>query len=419
MEDRLEGRYRLLSVVGHGGMGTVWRACDELLERDVAIKEVPGQVVAEARATARLDHPGVVTVHDVLASGDRTWIVMELIRGSSLQQVIDRDGPLAPRRVAEIGCQVLSVLCAVHALGMLHRDVKPSNVLLSADGRVVLTDFGLAGLQGEKTGLEGSPAYISPEQARGDEVTEASDLWALGALLYTAVEGRSPFGRSEALASLLAVLIDEYRPPRQAGPLRQVIDGLLRKDVGSRLGAEDAAELLDRVRFELPRRRPRAGATATVAALVAIVIMGGAWSARWSSVGSGETVLLRPTGATAGTITYREDAGYAIDIPAGWTRAVKADGIYWQDPHMNRFLRISRVTGDPLAALQAAKKRSPGLHSIRLEASDGGAEWEYTSAGMHSLETRADGYDLLVVAPDARWTPHYRDFDAILRTFRS
>src|SRR3954451_7499274 len=192
---RVGDRYELLSRLGQGGMGTVWRAHDELLDRDVAVKEVllPPEVgeteraqrhartIREARSAARLSHPGVVIVHDVVEHEGRPWIVMELVSAPSLQSVIDTEGPLAPRRVAELGRQVLAALSAAHAAGIVHRDVKPSNVLVDED-RAVVTDFGIAALEGDATltgtgVLIGSPAYIAPERARGENSGPASDLW--------------------------------------------------------------------------------------------------------------------------------------------------------------------------------------------------------------------------------------------------
>jgi serine/threonine protein kinase len=221
----IAGRYRLQAPIGRGAMGVVWRAHDQLLDREVAIKEVvlpPGLTPAErdvlyertfreARASARLNHPGVVTVHDVVEAGGRPWIVMELVRARSLQDMIEQEGSLPHRRVAEIGLQTLAALRHAHEKGILHRDVKPSNVLITDSGRVVLTDFGIAQAEGDstltQTGLVmGSPAYIPPERARGERAVPASDLWSLGATLYAAVEGRSPYERSDAMSSLAAAL---------------------------------------------------------------------------------------------------------------------------------------------------------------------------------------------------------------------
>lgn len=275
------GRYRLLDEVGRGGMGVVWHAHDELLERPVAVKEIlfPSDsdterqrrlcrlLTKEARSMARLRHSGVASVFDVLVAGGRPWLIMELIEAPNLQQIIDEQGPLTPRQAAEVGRQVLSVLRSAHSVGMLHRDVKPSNVLICPEGRVVLTDFGLAVLMDDPEGklMECSPAYVSPEQAFNRPLSEASDLWSLGVTLYTAVDGRAPYRRSGALASMLAVLMDDYTPPRNAGPLRPVIDGLLRKDPAERLTASEAARLLERMGHAGPRV-PRIFRTARTAA---------------------------------------------------------------------------------------------------------------------------------------------------------
>ncbi|MFF1681454.1 serine/threonine-protein kinase [Streptomyces sp. NPDC058256] len=258
-ERLVAGRYRLLSVLGEGGMGTVWRARDEVLHREVAVKEVRapvGQTVAqvermytrlerEAWAAARISARGVVTVHDVATDDGRPWIVMELVRGRSLADVIGSQGALTPRETARIGAEVLAALRAAHGAGVLHRDVKPANVLLADDGRVVLTDFGIATVEGDSaltmTGeLVGSPEYLAPERALGRNPGPASDLWSLGALLYAAVQGRSPFRRTTALSTLRAIVDDELPPPHRAGPLASVIEGLMRKDPDDRMSAEQA-----------------------------------------------------------------------------------------------------------------------------------------------------------------------------------
>jgi hypothetical protein len=444
----LAKRYRLLSVVGRGGMGTVWRAYDETLERDVAVKEVAlparladggrllrRRLIAEARATAALNHPGVVTVHDVVEEDGRPWIVMELVHAHSLQYIIDHGGPLEPRRVAQIGRSVLSVLRAAHASGILHRDVKPSNVLLTDDGRVVLTDFGLAiskreGASSRFRGVEGSPPYVSPEQVRGESITEASDLWSLGATMYTAVEGHSPYGRRDPLASLIAVLIEDYRPPVHAGPLRPVIDGLLTKNPACRMSAERAAKLLDRAPHDNtpPRRRAHleAGAFACVMLLAAAVAMLGAWSARWNSVGTGETVS-GADAASAGTVSYRTK-GFSVRLPADWLRVMRSDGVYWYDPHAGHHLRISRTAGDPLTGLRAAERKGaaantfPGYRRLRMEAAPelgrNAAEWEFTwdQGRLRALDARVSGHDLFFVGLDDHWTPSQRRFDAILQS---
>lgn len=265
-QGRLIGRrYRLMSPVGRGGMGMVWHAHDVLLDRDVAVKELilpfgldnAGKQVAhrrmlrEARSAARLTHPGIVTVHDVVEEDGRPWIVMELVRAWSLEQAVRQSGPLPVAQAAEIGIRVLDALRHAHAAGILHRDVKPGNVLLTAD-RVVLTDFGIAAIEGDvtitQTGLlMGSPAYIPPERLSGQPITQAADLWSFGATLYAAVEGRPPYEGSDAIAVLGAVLTQEPVRPQRAGALLPVIEGLLRKNAAERMSAAQAAELLERV----------------------------------------------------------------------------------------------------------------------------------------------------------------------------
>ncbi|MGW0296991.1 serine/threonine-protein kinase [Streptomyces anthocyanicus] len=262
-ERLVAGRYRLLSVLGEGGMGTVWRARDQVLHREVAVKEVRAaadspagrsagmyaRLEREAWAAARINARGVVTVHDVATFDGRPWIVMELVRGRSLAEVLGARGALPSREVARIGAEVLAALRAAHGEGVLHRDVKPANVLLADDGRIVLTDFGIATVEGDTaltlTGeVVGSPEYVAPERALGRTPGTASDLWSLGALLYTAVQGRSPFRRTTALATLRAVVDDELPSPHRAGPLGPVIEGLTRKDPAERMTAEEAGRHL-------------------------------------------------------------------------------------------------------------------------------------------------------------------------------
>ena len=259
----LAGRYRLLQPLGQGGMGVVWRSRDELLGRDVAVKEVliPPELshgeretlrertLREARSAARLSHPNVVTIFDVVEEAGRPWIVMEFVASRSLAEVLREDGPLPPRQVAEVGRQVLAALRVAHAAGVLHRDVKPSNVLLGRDGRVVLTDFGIATLEGDPSlttsgMLLGSPAFIAPERVQARGTGPESDLWSLGATLYTAVEGRPPYDRGAPLPTLAAVVTETADPPRLAGPAWPVIERLLRKDPAERIGAEEADRLL-------------------------------------------------------------------------------------------------------------------------------------------------------------------------------
>ncbi|MFG3392077.1 serine/threonine-protein kinase [Streptomyces parvus] len=269
----LAGRYRLGDVLGRGGMGKVWRAHDEVLHRTVAVKELTaGLYVAEAdrlvlhartqkeaRAAARITHPGVVTVHDVIEYDNRPWIVMQYVDGPSLADETKEKGDIAPREAARIGLHVLSALRAAHGAGVLHRDVKPGNVLLARDGQVLLTDFGIAAIEGDSTitrtgELVGSIDYLAPERVRGGDPGPASDLWSLGATLYTAVEGTSPFRRTSPISTMQAVVTEEPPAPVNAGPLGAVITALLRKDPADRpTAAQTEQMLLDAMEGREPR----------------------------------------------------------------------------------------------------------------------------------------------------------------------
>ena len=253
-------RYRLQEPIGRGAMGVVWRGRDELLARDVAVKEVRAaadndsiyqRTLREAKAAARLNHPGVVTVFDVVEDDGSPWIVMELVQARSLDRLIAEDGPLRPLQAARVGQQLLSALECAHAAGVLHRDVKPGNVLVAADNAVKLTDFGIATYPGDpaltQVGMVfGTPGYTAPERVRGEAATPASDLWSLGATLYTAVEGRSPFDRLGGSAAIFAGAASEPAPRApSAGPLGTVIDALLRIDPARRPDVATTARLLD------------------------------------------------------------------------------------------------------------------------------------------------------------------------------
>jgi serine/threonine protein kinase len=253
----------LRAAVGHGGMGTVWRAADTLLRRDVAIKEVilpPGlapsdrdsmyeRTMREARAAAALQHPAVVQVYDVVHENGRPWIVMELLDARSLADMVIEDGPIAPRVVAKIGIALLGALEVAHAHGVLHRDVKPANVLICSDGRCVLTDFGVArmptDIQLTTPGMVlGSPHFISPERAMGSEFGPPSDLFSLGVTLYTAIEGRPPFDKGDPIETMHAVVEDPPAPPVRAGSLTTVLMGLLEKDPAQRYDVPTARTIL-------------------------------------------------------------------------------------------------------------------------------------------------------------------------------
>ncbi|MFI5842119.1 protein kinase [Catenuloplanes sp. NPDC051500] len=272
----IAGRYRLGEEIGSGGMGRVWLAHDERLDRDVAIKEIVLQTgseedaavarrrtLREARAAARLNHPGVVAVYDVFEADGKPWIVMEHVPSRSLKEVVQQDGPLEDRQAAVIGLQILEALEAAHRAGVQHRDVKPANVLITEDGRVVLTDFGIATIEGDalvtSSGqLHVSLDYMAPERAQEGQATDASDLWSLGATLYDAVEGHAPFHRASAVGTLTAIAVDPPDTMERPTSLAPVIAGLLQKDPGKRLSSAEAGKLLQAV---ADGKAPRAVAT--------------------------------------------------------------------------------------------------------------------------------------------------------------
>ncbi|MFB9734739.1 protein kinase [Streptomyces sp. NPDC057386] len=260
----IAGRYRLHTRLGRGGMGVVWRATDELLGREVAVKEIAldeqldaaqarrqhDRTLREARAVAQLRHPHIIVVHDIVECGERPYIVMELIEGGSLADRIARQGPVDAAEAARIGVALLGALRTAHAAGVLHRDIKPANVLVeSGTGRVVLTDFGIAQVAGATTLTEtgsfvGSPEYTAPERMSGARTGPESDLWSLGALLCTALSGESPFRRDSLGGVLHAVVFDEIRTPPQAAPIEAVVRGLLERDPDRRMPAAEAERLL-------------------------------------------------------------------------------------------------------------------------------------------------------------------------------
>ncbi|MFE9673343.1 serine/threonine-protein kinase [Streptomyces sp. NPDC006259] len=350
----MAGRYRLVEAIGQGGMGRVWRAVDEMLDRLVAVKEMRmdgidaedsrtrrERTLREARATARIDHPHVVRVYDVVDEGERLWIVMELVAGRSLERSTAETGPLGPRETARIGLGLIAALRQVHARGVLHRDIKPGNVLVEDAGqRVVLTDFGIAAIQDAKAltmvgMLVGSPDYMAPERIAGRPQGPPSDVWSLGATLCAALSGHSPFSRSTTLATLHAVLYEEPLLPSAAGPLREILAAALEKEPTRRAGLTDLEAALLPVAHPPPppaavhgeerpaptllnapatpttpsRARPRrrttstaAGGVVAVAAVVGIVLAS-AWAADHDGdrAGASPGTSAQPSaGATAG-----------------------------------------------------------------------------------------------------------------------
>jgi serine/threonine protein kinase len=271
----LVNRYALKSPLGRGGMGVVWRAHDVVLGREVAVKEVAfpasmpdaerhsaqTRVTREARAAARLNHQGAVTLYDVVTHQGGVFLVMELVEAPTLAELVRVEGPLSPERVAEIGAQLAGALESAHQAGIVHRDVKPTNVLVPQAGAAKLADFGVASLAGDPrlttTGIViGSPAYMAPEQAQGEPTGPPADLWALGATLYFAVEGQPPFDKGSSMATLAAVVNEAPQPMRRAGPLAPLIAALLAKDPQARPSGPKVRAWLDWLRVVTPPAPP-------------------------------------------------------------------------------------------------------------------------------------------------------------------
>ncbi|MEU4719968.1 protein kinase [Nonomuraea dietziae] len=352
---RVGNRYRLLEPIGEGGMGIVWRAHDDLLDRTVAIKEVRytgigeekraelnQRTIREARAAGRLDHPNVVVVHDVIEEDGRPWIVMQLVRSRSLAAVVRERGPMPVGEAARVGGAVLAALRAAHAAGVLHRDVKPENVLLAEDGRVVLTDFGIAAMEAEAgltaTGnLVGTPAYMPPERLNGLPATPASDLWSLGATLHTAVEGRAPYERDSWAATVAAVLRDPPEPPRLAGALAPVISGLMRRDPATRMSAEEASARLaslpegssPTVVGPAPARRSPLRWIVPAGLALAVVAAGGVWAVGQTdspAVSASSAGSSRPSSSVTPSAKPSPGGSPSPALPPGWRRLSNATG---------------------------------------------------------------------------------------------
>ncbi|KUF17723.1 serine/threonine-protein kinase [Streptomyces silvensis] len=392
------GRYRLLSKLGHGGMGTVWRAKDETVDREVAVKEprVPDHLPEreranafermrrEARAAARLDHPAVVNVHDVVVEDGRPWIVMEFVQGRSLGAALRDEGTLGARDAARVGLEVLGALEAAHAAGVLHRDVKPDNVLLGRHDRVVLTDFGIAQIEGETNltdtgGFVGSPEFIAPERVLGQRPGPASDLWSLGVVLYAATEGVSPFRRNNTPATLQSVLNATPAAPASAqGPLADAINGLLHKDPAHRPNAARVRALLeDAVKPPVPPQPP---ATQLVTGFSGAGGPGGAAPDRGKgvflsrkalavtgaavvvAVAAGVVLAMDPFGgasATDGWKQHEEKAlGATVSVPEGYRRTTN------DATPKEHWVTYTDTSGSLFVSLQLNKKSEDDLNYI-------------------------------------------------------
>ncbi len=461
----LADRYQLGDALGRG-RSTVYRATDVRLQREVAVKAVDLQAgqedaervraraLREAQAAARLNNPHAVTVYDVIEESGAIWLVMELVEAPSLAQVVADDGSIGHPRAARIGLDVLAALEAAHAVGIVHRDVKPANVLVQAGDRAKLTDFGVATIRDESrlttTGLiVGSPSYMAPEQATGADVGPPTDLWALGALLYFAVEGEPPFLSDSALATASAVVNGDPRPPRHEGPLTPLITRLLTKDPAGRATAvevraaltsvlpailienqsESRAERTNTPRPRLPEHERGRLAVLVGAALVVLLAAvavaalrgddgdtaGDAPATAPATTAPATTADSEPEPSTtsttattapatttapaapaagalpAGWVPYRDDAGgYSIGYPAGW-QVVPAGGprVDFRDPATGAFMRVDWTA-------------TPGADPV--------ADWRNQSVGFAQ---RHAGYQEIGIAPFA-----YRDYNAGLWEFR-
>jgi serine/threonine protein kinase len=434
------GRYQLAERLGRGGMGVVWAAEDSVLQRRVAVKEVEtptglneeeraaleARVMREARAAARLNHPNAVTVYDVVEDEGRTYIVMELVQAPSLTDLIATDGPVSSERAAQIGLDVLGALEAAHSEGIVHRDVKPGNVMISPGGRAKLGDFGIASVKGDpkitSTGLIlGSPSYMAPEQATEGTSGPATDLWALGALLYFAVEGRPPFDKGQPLPTLAAVVGESPRPMQNATELQDVVDRLLNKDPAARPRPDTIRSVLtavsqgwaahttavappaERTRVETrqatppavaqPLRRERRSPMPWLVGLAALLLAGFAvWALtnnganeperanekrnqpqerqqtedqagnEDSSIGLGDSGQVD----TSEWTTHTDEAtGYTISYPAEWS--VSQDGTLtdFTDPATGAYLRIDWTDSpgaDPVAAWESLENDFSARH---------------------------------------------------------
>ncbi|MEV0589224.1 serine/threonine-protein kinase [Nonomuraea sp. NPDC050310] len=385
----LAGRYRLAQRLGEGGAGTVWRAFDLTLGREVAVKQVrmpqdparreafARRAIDEARAAGRLRDPAIVLVHDVVVDHGQPWIVMDLATGRSLDKVIAEYGPLPPEHVRAIGLRVLSALETAHAHGLLHQDVKPGNILLDLDGTAMLTDFGIATpMHGADDGLgsAGSPAYMAPERFNGLPAGPPSDLWSLGASLYAAVEGRSPFERPHTAAVAAAVLMQEPPFPQRAGPeLGSLIMDLLAKDPARRpAAAQVRARLAGAVTgpVAVPKSRRRLLPLLAALLLVPVIALGG-WYGYRALNPPPEPGRFAAAPAPCGLLTDEQ----AVELVGGDGRRemVGAEGCRWQGfqgastPPRTVVVRLyPQAPGEDLSGPQRAQRLFAGERATRI-----------------------------------------------------
>ncbi|WP_158647145.1 serine/threonine-protein kinase [Actinoplanes sp. ATCC 53533] len=460
----MAGRYRLLRTLAVGGLGRVWLAVDETLGRRVAIKKcalpdglsaaqqrlIRGLTVREACAFARIVHPNVVRVLDLVPGEEEPWIVMEYIASRSLLQVIQESGPLPPARVAAVGLAVLNGLNAARGVGVLHLDVKPANVLIGDDGRIVLADFGPAvtdeGVRAlSEAGIVlGSPKYIAPERLSGGVSTPQADLWSLGATLYHAVEGRPPYVRETVADTLKAVAESAPDPPRQAGPLAGVLAGLLRREPADRLPPSEVEVRLRRVehrpavpvasppvRAAVPRSRarPLVGRMAALGTVLAVVaaLGGGAAATRGGGRAGGQLGAAASASPPAPLLLPRDfrwwtkGQEFRVAVPGAWRRSRGIAGaLEFRAPSGWPSVRISRWAAPPRDVVAALITEENGVRltayrRLRMEAlpEPPNAVWEYTfrdprRGPMHGLRRvlTAAGHTYLIEwqAPAPAWS---------------
>jgi hypothetical protein len=472
--DLVAGRYRLARPLATGGLSEVWLATDAASGRAVAVKQCvlpPGLpaakqalvrdwTVREAGALTGVRHPCVVPVLDVVPDPVQPWIVMEYVPSRSLQRVIDSSGPLPPRRVAAIGLAVLAGLAAAARAGLLHLDVKPGNVLIADDGRVVLGDFGpVVTVQGVEAlaaaGIRlGSPNYVAPERLLDGASSTRSDLWSLGATLYHAVEGRPPYRRATIAATLEAIVRDAPDPCRLAGPLAPVLDGLLQHDPAARTAAADTAGRLRAVvlppvparphRVAPPARRPpvrrRAAMLTALSAVAALTVaatgvpaQGPAASYVTASGGSAVTASATPRVVPPGFRWWYDRAGFQVAVPGGWRSTPDGGALRFSAPGGGPSLRISEWTagtGTAVARLVAEERavRLGSYRRIRIEGHPGppDAVWEYTYRDARGDTVRVlervvaagtDAYRLQWRAPQDGWAAALPALAAVLDSF--
>lgn len=477
----MAGRYRLVERVGRGGMGTVWRAEDELLGRQVAVKvlhvspHLPDDTVRtlhertrrEARSAARIAHPHVIVVHDAVEDQGLPCIVMEYVPSITLEEALEQRSALPAAEAARIGLAVVEALGAAHDVGVWHRDVKPANILLGHDGRIVLTDFGIAAVSGTETltrtgELVGSLAYLAPERLRGADAGAAGDLWSLGVTLYRAVEGSHPFDRKAPIETAYAVVSDPHPPPAGGSGLASLIDGLLVKEPEQRTGLTEAERVLRHAaeggasghgttatalhRADRPARRVRGGLLRSgVAALVAACAVAAALLWPGTFFGDGSESRSGGRGSTRASpppdgYRLQDGGGVTLPVPTGWSRDELAGGeIAFVDPSGLLGLRVKAdafAGADALEHWRATEEEqtrrdNPGYERVRMTASTvhgrPAGYWEFTFDGkvrtfraveVAFADTAGTQYVVYFSAPDAEWDQHRPVFDTAVEGLR-